>query len=601
MASISPAVVTKNADGNSAIRIVRTNPSPADAQGPVDIILSNNQVLSGSGAGTKIGTLVSDGGTSPFTWSIPSGGDPDSKFQIPVGTNELQLSSTVDYITAQFHNVTIRVTDNNGKTFDKVYIIEVVETAAAGYQNFRSAQFNGTNAYLATLNTNNIGGWGSTGFSWQIWFKSDVTGTVMTFLDSLETSNGVRIQKLGAASSDRLNVIVRKNSRSKDFEYDFASYLDDRWHQIVITYQNNDLGVFFDGVLTAPTVTNSNQIFGDPLTSSISSMLIGAQGAGAPANFFNGRMDLICKYNTKLSQVDVGALYNNGRSADPETVQNSNLNNFYNFEDPENLASITDTKGNDTFTSFNVIEEDFKLDTPNTELTDQSIELDGLTQNIIADNYQPDLSNPWTFSIWLKRLSISNSAIWSNANGFTSQGIAVYMDTNGSQRINVRINGTGAMNIRYTLGAGTLNNWNHLVITSDGGTDESSYILYLNGARDDAGFSRLVQGNSLTAYPADQTEMHIGANFDGSNKIEARLTQYVVYDKELTASEVFELYNDGAGVNPASLDTYANAQVHYELVRSGSTVTSFSDLTLNGRDGFGQNINPATDYVLDVP
>jgi hypothetical protein len=45
---------TENADGNLAVRVVQTNPSPADAPGPTDLTLSSNDVTED----TSIGGLV---------------------------------------------------------------------------------------------------------------------------------------------------------------------------------------------------------------------------------------------------------------------------------------------------------------------------------------------------------------------------------------------------------------------------------------------------------------------------------------------------------------------------------------------------------------
>ena len=99
------------------VNIVAT-PSVA---GPTRIYVSNLSVIDGAGISTAIGNLSSIGGAAPYTFSIIS--DPDSKFQV-VG-DVLQLSSGVNRAERFRHNVTLRVTDNNGATYDTTFTVGV--------------------------------------------------------------------------------------------------------------------------------------------------------------------------------------------------------------------------------------------------------------------------------------------------------------------------------------------------------------------------------------------------------------------------------------------------------------------------------------------
>lgn len=93
---------------------------------PTDIALSNNSIAENSAVGTVIGTLSASDPDIPansFTYSII--GDPDNKFQI-VG-NQLQVAGTLDFESTASHNVTIRVSDGNGGTYNEAFTINLTD------------------------------------------------------------------------------------------------------------------------------------------------------------------------------------------------------------------------------------------------------------------------------------------------------------------------------------------------------------------------------------------------------------------------------------------------------------------------------------------
>ena len=97
----------------------------ASVVGPTKIILEERSVKNLSSSGFIVTSLSATGGILPYNFSIVD--DPDSKFQIIGG--DLLLSDTVDRRDKIRHDVTLRVTDGNGSTFDTRYTISVVESA----------------------------------------------------------------------------------------------------------------------------------------------------------------------------------------------------------------------------------------------------------------------------------------------------------------------------------------------------------------------------------------------------------------------------------------------------------------------------------------
>src|SRR4029077_4887614 len=93
------------------------------SQPPTDIQLSGTSVAENGAAGTMVGSLsaTDDDLGEVFTFSLVD--DAGGRFAI-AGQN-LVVAGTLDYETASSHNVTVRVTDSTGNTFDKTFAIAV--------------------------------------------------------------------------------------------------------------------------------------------------------------------------------------------------------------------------------------------------------------------------------------------------------------------------------------------------------------------------------------------------------------------------------------------------------------------------------------------
>ena len=99
---------------------------PTCNQRPTDISLSNDTVAEDAGIGAVIGTLSADDPdpNETFTFSVES--DPDGKFAIGgAGGDELQVDAALNFENSKTHDVTVRVTDSGGRTFDEDFVIFV--------------------------------------------------------------------------------------------------------------------------------------------------------------------------------------------------------------------------------------------------------------------------------------------------------------------------------------------------------------------------------------------------------------------------------------------------------------------------------------------
>ena len=97
-------------------------------EAPTGIALSNDTIPEDIGVGSLVGFLTSIDPDAGDTASFEIVDDPDQKFQIAGAANDqLQLSAPVDFENDASHDVTIRVTDSGGLTFDRTFTINVID------------------------------------------------------------------------------------------------------------------------------------------------------------------------------------------------------------------------------------------------------------------------------------------------------------------------------------------------------------------------------------------------------------------------------------------------------------------------------------------
>ncbi len=98
-------------------------------QAPTDIILAGNTVAENSANGTVVGTLSAvdpdTGDTASFSLTNDAGG------LFAINGNQLVVAGPLDYETASSEQVTVRVTDSGGLTFDKSFTIGVTNVNEA--------------------------------------------------------------------------------------------------------------------------------------------------------------------------------------------------------------------------------------------------------------------------------------------------------------------------------------------------------------------------------------------------------------------------------------------------------------------------------------
>jgi len=94
-------------------------------EAPKSLTLTNATVRENSAGGTSIGTLTGVDPDAGSTLSYKILNDPDGKFQIVNNELQVRAGAAIDFEAKASHQVTIRVTDQAGLFYDKVFAVAV--------------------------------------------------------------------------------------------------------------------------------------------------------------------------------------------------------------------------------------------------------------------------------------------------------------------------------------------------------------------------------------------------------------------------------------------------------------------------------------------
>ena len=174
--------------------------------------------------------------------------------------------------------------------------------------------------------------------------------------------------------------------------------------------------------------------------------------------------------------------------------------------------------------------------------------------NIAALDFE--WSDPFSIAVWFKGTDNNGDLFTKRDEADGSRGWAfqpVIVSGNKAQWL-LRGNGRN-VGIRINANINT-GDWFHIVCTQDGSRSSSGFNVYLNGslATVEATFDDLLAGDSIQ----NAGKATLGSRNGENNFVAANFDEAMVFDKELSAAEVTELYNGGEAINPRSLSMTAN-------------------------------------------
>ena len=203
----------------------------------------------------------------------------------------------------------------------------------------------------------------------------------------------------------------------------------------------------------------------------------------------------------------------------------------------------------------------------------------------------------FSISAWVKFDNTDRARAVSKDNGTGSR--EYLFGTNNTNKVNM-ILGDGSNNLDIRNNA-TINtsDWFHIVATYDGSKSISGLKVYVNA---DASSLSDVSVGTYAGMPLSTGNLDIGRFANGHSFFNGLVDEVAVFSKELTASDVTNIYNTGfpndIGTNGLNLDPLAWWRMGDNDSGSGTTVT---DQGSGGNNGSLNNIASPNGFVTDVP
>jgi hypothetical protein len=204
----------------------------------------------------------------------------------------------------------------------------------------------------------------------------------------------------------------------------------------------------------------------------------------------------------------------------------------------------------------------------------KAIALDGVNDHVLVPD-QDDFSftdgttdKPFTLSAWVfvGDVTSDDGPIVAKTNFTNSKSEWLFKHSNGKLQVFLYDNDNSVSGeaIRARADAASLssNTWHHVAATYDGSTSHTGIKVYTDG-------SLTVSTNGEVNSPGEEyirqrattTPLIIGATEDLANanrRFEDRIADVCVFNKELSATEVSELYNGGHVKNMLKASTYSD-------------------------------------------
>jgi len=453
-------------------------------------------------------------------------------------------------------------------------------------------KFDGRNDYVKTSWTSDTY-FSDTTFSVSFWVKSSASGSnggyCLICKDAI-SSSGWRIRFNGAATN-RLMVEYRgpgDGGIGTNYRVSSVSVVDGKWHHVtVINTTNttviggNDINIYIDGILSQGSLTNNGVYY-----VSANAIRSGFGGSG----YFNGSLDDVRIYSRALSASEIKQLYNAGagskvnasQQTDTTTSLKTGLVGHWTFDSKDLKTNVADRSGlgnNGYLTNFGATSTAVTIGK-----IGQGLKFDG------ADDYVVSASGvttyPFTVTAWFKTNggAKASSDFYSMGNSGTASPYLV-VGWDSSKYIFSQMRGDdGSSMATPTTNTTAYNNdkWHFLTLTVTSATARS--LIIDNGTP--------IDNTSSTGASMTFNRQTIGAlgRTSFSAYSNASVDDVRVYSRILSAQEIKQLYNAGAGskVN-ASQQTDTTTSLKTGLV--GHWTFDSKDLKTNVADSSGSGNN----------
>ena len=347
----------------------------------------------------------------------------------------------------------------------------------------------------------------------------------------LEKGNLSYVVYTGGTTTDLLFQEIYDGS-SYYFSNALTNTLDNNWHHIAFTYDGSQIIGYKDGVANTP-VSASGTILHDT-----NPLRIGSR-APSLGNYPSGKMSNVQIFNTALSATDVETLYNYGSPIRTlaNIPQSSNLKAWYKLDASEIYNSTsTEWEINNALSSYN-----------NSLFVDnafQSTSTNGITMGSYSDT--AGLSAV-SWSLWVNLKTLNSASGYSRILNSDSFSFATNASNGGLNWRSAFVTVNGTINNDFTFSTALQNQgWVNIIGTYDG----TNTKFYLNTVQ---------QGTQGTGSGVLNTTSSLNLGyFYGSNSVDAYFSNFSIWNKALSTSDISEIYNSGSPTDLSSHSSTSN-------------------------------------------
>jgi len=344
---------------------------------------------------------------------------------------------------------------------------------------------------------------------------------------------------LATDAGGNLNVYLIDGGTFRGREYT-TPLPENEWIHVASTYDGSGgtnfrlgLKLYVNGV----QVDNADYGFGGYVamdTSTNNKVFIARYGT----TYSDGKIADARIYDAELSSTDISDIYN-GTNVTTNLIGHWLTNN----DDVKDYAGTNDGTNNGGAI--------YSYDNPNAlvEYGGASRAFDGSSDYIdlgnILDNVFAGTGKQWTITAWIKADALNDRLIfakWHNSN--PDRAYFIRITSSGDLAFNFTSDGTtnnrwGKVTNTSPIGIGS---WHHVAVSYDQTATGNYLRLWVDGVEDTNPTDYLHAGTVTSIYDGNATIQISGINGTNSQDFDGKIADVRVYDTDISATEVYELY-----------------------------------------------------------
>ena len=475
----------------------------------------------------------------------------------------------------------------------------------SGYINRKSLSIDGVNQYVKFSDTTGFPE--IAGMTISCWFFNNGDDGIDRYIWGGITSSN-RYVYCTQSNTNQISVAVRNGDIAGVLNF-ISNVPVNAWTHLTVTWESDGIGnlfeqkVYLNGVLAG---TDSDTLFTPSNANFFPSVFaIGEYEnatTGPSGRPFDAPIDQVVLWNVVLSESEIKELVQLRDIEDHS--QYAEVTNWYEFEDDDIVGTtLTDKAGTEDGTLINGATNTvcipypypYQLGAANDtilQLSDGgwSWDFDGVNDYITYPTSPLLGSSAFSLSIWINQETLANEWAIYKLNEFE-------LAADSSSLLFFRAYDTSASNfIQVALTSYTPpeENWIHVVVTCNGNGSQTGLTMYVNG-------TVFAQTKSfLGTYTQMQNTGNPLSVSKPSAGFKSRMTDFIMWDKELSSAEVLEIYNYNSPRNEMSQSLSSNITGYWRGRNSSIGSGAVLDMSTNTNNGTMTNMTE-TDVVYQYP